>query len=346
MKNTTEKTKCMTRRTALRNLGAVTASVAAAGAASAGTWIDALPENGARARAGALAGGRLGDGGALPGNAVEAGGSAAANPAREPEVLALIGDRFHNFDYIRTALARTIVAEAGVAVRFTPDWEVLTPENLARYKLLIMLCDGLNFPGGYSTPYVFYDPEKMKIVSDPPLPPIDETAVMWITPERGKAIRGFVEGGGSAWFFHNASYISGADANFRHVEGALFTGHTPFRPYKMKIVNRDHPIMRGVKDFVVTEEQHYLIYDKDPKTVLARSVNEEGLEYKTEQYGNQGATCEACWAYEYGKGRVCFMAPGHTIPSLWNPEYVKMQMNALAWLLRSGVGPNQVIVNK
>ncbi len=157
---------------------------------------------------------------------------------------------------------------------------------------------------------------------------------MWITPEKGKAIRAFVERGGSAWFFHNASYISGTNADFRHVEGALFTGHTPFRPYKMKIVNRDHPITRGVNDFVVTEEQHYVIYDKDPKDVLVRSVNEEGLEYKTEKYGNQGATCEACWAYEYGQGRVCFMAPGHTIPSFWNPEYIKLQKNALRWLLR------------
>ncbi|MGD0782603.1 MAG: ThuA domain-containing protein, partial [Candidatus Aminicenantales bacterium] len=99
-------------------------------------------------------------------------------------------------------------------------------------------------------------------------------------------------------------------------------------------VNADHPITRGVKDFVVTEEQHYLVYDKDPKTVLIRSVNEEGRTYSTPQYGNQGATCEACWAYDYGKGRVCYMAPGHTIPSLWNPEYVKLQRNALRWLLR------------
>jgi hypothetical protein len=28
------------------------------------------------------------------------------------------------------------------------------------------------------------------------------------------------------------------------------------------------------------------------------------------------------------------MAPGHTIPGFWNPEYVKLQKNALRWLLR------------
>jgi type 1 glutamine amidotransferase len=258
----------------------------------------------------------------------------ATSVGRRADAFALVGDRFHNFDYIRTALTRTLVKESGITVTFTPDYTLLNPDTLKAHRLLIMLCDGLVFPGGYTTPYVFYDPEKMKITSDPPLPEFDEKAEMWITPEQGKAIRRFVEEGGSAWFFHNASYISGANADFRDVEGALFTGHTPFRPYKMKIVNADHPVTRGVKDFVVTEEQHYLIYDKDPKSVLVRSVNEEGLEYSTPQHGNQGATCEACWAYDYGRGRVCFMAPGHTIPSLWNAEYVKLQKNALRWLLR------------
>ena len=268
---------------------------------------------------------------AMTGAVLPARGSESPRPA---DAFALVGDRFHNFDYIRTALARTLVKESGKTVVFTPDYTLLTEATLRNYRLLILLCDGLSFPGGYATPYVFYDPEKVKLVSEPPVPTFDETAVNWMTADQGRAIRGFVEKGGSAWFFHNASYISGADKDFRHVEGALFTGHTPFRPYKIKITNRDHPITRGVKDFVVTEEQHYLVYDKNPKDVLARSVNEEGLEYSTPQHGNQGATCEACWAYDYGRGRVCFMAPGHTIASFWNPEYVKLQKNALLWLLR------------
>jgi type 1 glutamine amidotransferase len=251
----------------------------------------------------------------------------------KPTVLAMVGDRWHSFDYLRTAFTRTLVQEAGVTARFTPDPAEISRDNLKGHKLLLILCDGMQFPGGYTTPYVFYDPEKMKIVSDPPLPNLDEKYTIWITTEQGKAIREFVEKGGAAWFFHNASYISGANEDFRHVEGALFTGHTPFRPYKMHIVNRDHPITRGINDFVVTEEQHFLIYDKDPKDVLIRSVNEEGLEY-TGTKGNQGATCEACWAYDYGRGRVCFMTPGHTIMSLWNLEYVKLQHNALKWLLK------------
>jgi type 1 glutamine amidotransferase len=281
---------------------------------------------------------RLGVGGAAAALGTAIAPGAACGRARtsgilpQADVLALVGDRWHSYDYIRTALARTLVEEAGVSVNFTPDPSRLTAEILAAHRLLVILSDGMTFPGGYASPFPFMD--QVKVVSDPPLPKFDESPVMWMTPEKGRAIRSFVERGGSAWFFHNASYISGSNEDFRHVEGALFTGHTPFRPYKMKIVDRDHPLTRGVRDFVITEEQHYVLYDKDPEHVLARSVNEEGLEYSTAKYGNQGPTCEACWAYEYGRGRVCFMAPGHTIPSFWNPEYVKLQKNALRWLLR------------
>ena len=259
--------------------------------------------------------------------------SDAGARSKKTTAFALVGDRWHNFDYIRTALTRTLVKEAGISIDFTPDTTLFSAKTLKDYKLLIVLCDGMVFPGGYLTPFVMYEPSKMKLVSDPPVPKMAEKHEMWITAEQGKVLKNFVEKGGSAWFFHNSSYVSGANEDFRDVEGALFTGHTPFRPYKMHIVNNDHPITRGVNDFIVTEEQHYLIYDKDPKDVLMMSINEEGLEY-TGISGNQGAACESVWAYEYGKGRVCFMAPGHTIHSFWNPEYVKLQKNAVKWLLR------------
>ena len=70
-------------------------------------------------------------------------------------------------------------------------------------------------------------------------------------------------------------------------------------------------------------------YEKDPKFAFMKSVNEDGLTYR--ELGNSAM---AGWAYDYGKGRVCFLAPGHTIDVLWNPEYVKIQHNAVKWLLQ------------
>ena len=266
----------------------------------------------------------------LAGAACALPGAAAGKPAG---AFALCGDESHNSDYIRSALTATLVEGAGLPVDFTDQEKLLTYDNLQNYRILIMFRDGLRFPNGYYY-QVHFEGRKENIVSVPPLQrTIGGRGVAWMTKEQGAGIKKWVNEGGSLWAFHNNSQASSLNQDYRDVEGAIYTGHPPIRPFKVKIVNQDHPITRGVNDFVVTDEQHFVTYDKDPKYVLARSVNEDGLEYR-DQTGRTSNSAESVWAYDYGKGRVCFMAPGHLISVLWNPEYEKMQRNAVKWLLR------------
>lgn len=256
-----------------------------------------------------------------------AGRALAANKAT---AFALIGDRYHNSDYIRTALRKTLVKDAGITIDFRDEVELLNAENLKGYKLLIMLRDGMLWPSGYlQGPPGAPNTPALAIVSEPPLPKIEPEADYWIKPEQGKAVKEFVSDGGGVLFYHNVTYISPHNDDFRDVLGAVTQEHPPLRPFKVKIVNREHPITRGVEDFVVTDEQHYMAYQKDPKYLLMQSVNENGLTFK-----DLGTSSAAGWAYDYGKGRVCYLAPGHVITSLWNPEYEKLQKNAVRWLLR------------
>ena len=80
---------------------------------------------------------------------------------------------------------------------------------------------------------------------------------------------------------------------------------------------------------MVNDEQHYVTYDKESKYVILKSENIDGLNFE-----NHGATAVGGWAYDHGKGRVVFTAVGHTIHALWQPEYFKIQKNAVRWLLR------------
>ena len=167
------------------------------------------------------------------------------------------------------------------------------------------------------------------IVSDPPLPPIEEQETYWMTPEEGKAVKDFVQGGRAALFYHNCTYISPHNQDFRDVIGGVTLEHPPMRPFKVKIVNHDHPITRGVDDFVVTDEQHFETFEKDPKYVLMQSVNEDGLTWR-----DHGSSSVAGWAYDYGKGRVVFTAVGHTVHAMWNPQYLEIQKRSVRWLLK------------
>lgn len=258
--------------------------------------------------------------------------SSSGQGAQKATAFALIGDRYHNSDYIRTALSRTIGKEMGVTIDFCDETKNLNAETLKGYKLLIILRDGMIWPDGYpdeSSNAAWVATGKPKLNFDPPTPKTAAKPAFWMTPEQGKAVKHFVESGGSALMLHNVTHVGLTDPDFRNVLGAAYTGHPPIRTFKVKVKNPDHPITKGVKDFIVTDEQHYMDYDKDPKYVFLETVNEDGL-----AYGKQGTTAAAGWAFDYGKGRVCYLSPGHMLMVLWNPEYIKLQQNAVRWLMR------------
>lgn len=253
--------------------------------------------------------------------------------AKKATAFALIGDRYHNSDYIRTGLTRTVAKEMGVSVDFTDETSLLNAETLDGYKVLIVLRDGMIWPEGYggdeSTNAAWVATGRPKLTFDPPVVSPKAKPEFWIKPGQGKAVRQFVEAGGAALFLHNTTHVGLTDPDFRHVLGAAYTGHPPIRTFKVKVTNPDHPITKGVKDFIVTDEQHYMDYDKDPKHLFLETVNEEGLQYRG------SAKAPGGWSYDYGKGRVCYMSVGHMLSDLWHPDYVTLQKNAMRWIMRT-----------
>ncbi len=256
----------------------------------------------------------------------------SSRSAQKATAFALIGDRYHNSDYIRTALNRTIAKDLGVPIDFCDETGMLTAETLEGYRLLIILRDGMIWPDGYAdetSNAAWVATGRPKLVSEPAVPPKAAKPAFWMKPAQGKAVRQFVERGGAALLLHNVTHVGLTDPDFRHVLGAAYTGHPPIRTFKVKVKNPEHPVAKGVRDFVVTDEQHYMDYDQDPKHIFLETVNEEGLTYRS-----YGATAPGGWAFDYGKGRICYLSPGHLLTVLWNPEYVKLQQNAVRWLLR------------
>ena len=251
-----------------------------------------------------------------------ADGSKGSDP---PRVLALVGDRYHNADYIRTALTRLFL-ELGLPIVFTINFSEIDAAHLEGYQLLVVFRGGPNWPNGYLEPN---DYDYSSALENSEGWPNEEHQEGCITEEQGKAIKEFVESGGGLYAYHNSSSVSLFSKNFRDVMGGAYLGHPALRPFKVRVVNHEHPLTQGVGDFMVNDEQHYVAYDKDPKDILLRSENIDGLNYET-----YGTTSISGWAYDYGKGRVVFTAVGHTLHALWQPEYYRMQKNAVRWLLK------------
>jgi hypothetical protein len=253
-------------------------------------------------------------------------------------VLALIGDRYHNPDYIRLHLWR-LAAEAGVGLDYTANYEWFdgrgsTEELLEDRRVFIVFRDGLIFANGYVGPeeYSYYS---TFLMDDPP----DGPAKTWVSEGFGEAVEQFVGAGGSLFSLHNNLSVSVYSSAYRRVTRGVFDGHPPERNWTVSVVAPDHELTAGVHDFVVTDEQHYPIYDGDPKDILLRGENTDGCRFTSGSGSTQSSTRSVvAWAHEHGPGRVVVSTIGHNLDALWKPSSFRFQLNALRWLL---AGPGQ-----
>jgi type 1 glutamine amidotransferase len=245
--------------------------------------------------------------------------------ARQPRALALIGDRFHNADYIRVSLDR-VFKELNIPVDYTVEYDKISADLLKNYKLFLCLRDGQIWPGGYLGPDAWSEYSKnLENAADFP----NQKAVMWMTEEQGAAIKDFVNAGNGFYAMHNSSHISLTSKNYREVMGGAYISHPPLRPFRVRPTQNKHPITQGITEFMVNDEQHYVTYDKDPKYVLLEAENIDGLTFQT-----LGTKSTSAWAYDFGNGRVVFTAVGHTIHAMWTPQYLEIQKRSVQWLMK------------
>jgi Trehalose utilisation len=240
--------------------------------------------------------------------------------------LALIGDRYHNADYIRVALDKTF-KELNIPIDYTIQYDQISANLLKNYQLLLILRDGMIWPDGYLGPDAYTDYERN--LENLPGRGSDPKPQMWIAEEQGAAIKDFVKAGNGFYALHNCSHISLSSKNYREVMGGAYIGHPPLRPFRVRATQNQHPITQGIGEFVVNDEQHYVDYDKDKKYILLEAENVDGLTYE-----NLGAKSISGWAYDFGNGRVVFTAVGHTIHAMWAPEYIEIQKRSIRWLLK------------
>jgi type 1 glutamine amidotransferase len=231
--------------------------------------------------------------------------------------FALIGDGAHPFDLLKTVLDANIVKGINITIDYSNDTTQLNASTLDGYRLLITCRGGM---GNLTVPIE-------------------------------KDIQSFIRNGGAALFLHNSTDIATDTFIMRDIIGGHWLQHSgvlanssTVRPYKVRITNKNHPITKGVNDFETVGEHHYNQYDKDPRFVFMTNDTMDGWAYNNivgdihydERLGARcfGPSRASGWAYDYRKGRVCFMAPGHTYEEYMNPPYVKLQQNAVRWCLK------------
>lgn len=215
------------------------------------------------------------------------------------KAVLLAGDRYHQAADAFAGVGPALES-AGLWVRYTDDHAAITAQLLEESRLLCILRDGMEWVNG-----------------------VDQPHQTWMTTEQESAIERFVSNGGAYLALHNAGWAYPWQNGYRKVLGGYYQGHPPIAPFHVHVVNTEHPITQGVEDYEITDEQHFLWFDYDRVTLLLKSRGQNGME------------SAAGWAYQYGKGRVAYLANGHTLEILQHPMVKRLLHNAVHWLVES-----------
>jgi uncharacterized protein len=152
----------------------------------------------------------------------------------------------------------------------------------------------------------------------------------WLVAGPGAAarenLRRYVERGGGLMSVHFACGAwHGEWPEFQNILGRVWHGtgkpqHDPRGPFTVRIVDKNHPIMRGLSDFETEDELYTCLTGDAPIHLLADATS------KVDKKDHPMA-----FVREYGKGRVFLTTLGHDVKAFTNSCVPQFMRQGCAW---------------
>lgn len=116
--------------------------------------------------------------------------------------------------------------------------------------------------------------------------------------------------------------VIGGKFLFKHttIDGEVHapTGYVHDQEIDVRVVDKEHPITKGVDDFKIHDETYFKYYTSGTVRVLL----------ETDHPDNDP---EIAWVSHYGKSPVFYLMLGHDSKAWSKPEYSKLLLNGIRW---------------
>ena len=140
-----------------------------------------------------------------------------------------------------------------------------------------------------------------------------------ISADAANLLKSLVEGSGLGLLVLHSGICLAKEPSMYELIGGEFTEHPAQEP--LTFYPAGNSLLSGIPAFTVREEPYRFRREAaGAETILA--------------YLYHGEIWPAGWRREAGRGRVCFLCPGHTEEAFAIPAYGEMIRRALSWVLR------------
>jgi type 1 glutamine amidotransferase len=132
------------------------------------------------------------------------------------------------------------------------------------------------------------------------------------------AFGSFVRDGGGVLAVHSATASYKPTLGYFEILGGRFIGHRPVQPIDVRPVRVVDPIFTGVPSFTVRDELYLHALEPDIDVHF--------------EADHEGKAVPVVWTRNAGKGRVCYLCPGHRAESIKNDSVQEILRRGMAWV--------------
>jgi type 1 glutamine amidotransferase len=142
-----------------------------------------------------------------------------------------------------------------------------------------------------------------------------------LSPAALSTFERYVRNGGGVLAVHSAlASFKGSQVYFE-ILGGRFLRHGPVERMSLTPVPDPESPFTNLTTFTITDELYRHEYDPGNRVHFTVEV--------------QGEREPQVWTRSYGRGRVCYFAPGHRAATLRNPQVQQVLQRGLTWLAES-----------
>ena len=151
-----------------------------------------------------------------------------------------------------------------------------------------------------------------------------------ITGEQEKGLLDSVRNGAGIAGWHGGmgdSFRNNVDYQF--MVGGQWVAHPGNTvKYKVNIVKKSDPIVKGLSDFGMESEQYYMHVDPSNEVLATTTFNTPDLPWIN------GCVMPVVWKRGWGKGKVFYSSLGHIAKDFQTPEALEIMTRGMLWACR------------
>ncbi|MFN8207530.1 MAG: ThuA domain-containing protein [Bacteroidales bacterium] len=141
----------------------------------------------------------------------------------------------------------------------------------------------------------------------------------------------YIQAGGGFVGIHSACGTERNWAWFKQMLGGTFLVHPPFQKFPVRVLDPEHPSVKGIPDPWIVKDELYFLKELNPTIRIIMASDFSAIKDGKDLPNTFGTLFPSVWCNTFDGGRQWYTALGHDKSDYSNPLYIQHLLGGLKW---------------